>query len=110
MSRFLLSIDTNLLESFNQENSHHSLSLGEHLDKTAAYAKSHWPTNKNVQLAAIIHDIGKYFTKTFYNMKGEKTEEAHYYGHENYGTYIFLQDFICESDIINKVPTIANKT
>ena len=103
MSSFLSSIGTDPLESFNQENSHHSLSLGEHLNKTVAYAKSHWPTNKNVQLAAGVHDIGKYFTKTFYNMKGEKTEEAHYYGHENYGTYIFLQGFISKIDEINKI-------
>lgn len=102
MSEFMSSIGTDILEDFDQENSHHTLSLGQHLNKTTEYAKAHWPHNKNVQLAARVHDIGKYFTKTFYNMKGEKTEEAHYYGHENYGAYIFLQDFVSEIDEIDK--------
>lgn len=45
-----------------------------------------------VQIAAAYHDCGKFFTKKFENSKGVPTESAHYYGHENYGTYLFLLD------------------
>ena len=38
--------------------------------------------------AAEMHDIGKLATKTFINYKGEKSDVAHYYGHEHVGAYI----------------------
>ena len=37
--------------------------------------------------AGYLHDCGKPFTKTFINLKGEKTEIAHYYNHNNSGAY-----------------------
>lgn len=40
--------------------------------------------------AAKYHDIGKLYTKTFVNFKGEETKEAHYYGHECFGAYLYL--------------------
>lgn len=37
--------------------------------------------------AGLIHDCGKPFCKTYKNNKGERTEIAHYYSHENVGAY-----------------------
>jgi predicted kinase len=38
--------------------------------------------------AGYLHDIGKPYTKTFTNTKGEATETAHYYGHQGVGAWI----------------------
>ena len=47
-------------------------------------------TENLADIAAGAHDLGKYYTKTFMDSKGNPSEEAHYYGHENYGAYMFL--------------------
>lgn len=39
---------------------------------------------------ASYHDIGKPYVKSFVNNKGEVTDIAHYYNHENVGAYIVL--------------------
>lgn len=39
---------------------------------------------------ARLHDIGKFYTKDFHNSKGEVTEDAHYYQHQNVGAYMML--------------------
>lgn len=39
-------------------------------------------------MAGYLHDIGKPYTKTFTNTKGETTETAHYYGHQGVGAWI----------------------
>ena len=38
--------------------------------------------------AGYYHDIGKPYTKTFTNTKGEPTDTAHYYGHQGVGAWI----------------------
>ena len=38
--------------------------------------------------AGFLHDIGKAYTKTFTNMKGEITDTAHYYGHQAVGAWL----------------------
>lgn len=68
---------------YNQDNPHHSLSLGEHCYKTAMKCNS----SVDVFSAAFVHDCGKPFTKQFKDSKGNPTEYAHYYGHENVGAY-----------------------
>lgn len=85
--------------NYSQENSHHNLTLKEHLEKTELYILEHFENKEFtmdeiyrhsfVLFASKYHDIGKHFTKSFMNRKGEKTKEAHYYGHENYGAYVF---------------------
>lgn len=41
-------------------------------------------------MAARFHDVCKYKCKVFHNAKGEPTEEAHYYNHENVSAYDFI--------------------
>lgn len=39
--------------------------------------------SKELFLAAVYHDVGKYYTKSFYNYKGELKRHASFIGHEN---------------------------
>ncbi len=75
---------------YDQDNSHHSLSLGEHCHKTGMGCFS----NMDVISGAFVHDCGKPFTKQFKDSRGKPTKCAHYYGHENVGAYdaLFLFD------------------
>lgn len=81
-----IEIDLNM----NQDNKHHSLTLGEHMKKTREYVLNRINYPRMVFFAAGIHDIGKLYTKSFTDSKGNPSEDAHYYGHENYGAYMFL--------------------
>ena len=85
------------VKNLSQDNPHHSLTLGEHLDKTRDYCMLEG-TSEKVQEAAWYHDIGKMYTKQFVNGKGEITEIAHYYGHENYGAYLYLCEKACSDN------------
>ena len=72
-----------------QDNPHHTLSIENHMKAAFKYLEDN-NTDDMIEIAARYHDIGKIYTKKFENYKGEPTEYAHYYGHENYGAYIFL--------------------
>lgn len=69
---------------FNQDNPHHELTLDEHMLQACYHYNGAVP---EVASAISIHDIGKPFTRTFVNTKGETTETAHYYGHDCVGGY-----------------------
>lgn len=71
------------------DNPHHSLSIYNHMRKAFNLASAN---NESMLINRTLyyHDIGKFFTKTFTDAKGNKTEEAHFYGHANYGAYIVL--------------------
>ena len=74
------------VEDYDQKNSHHTLTLGEHCAQTFLNikdSKNFWDLGG----AALIHDCGKLKTATFINSKGEKTEECHYYSHQFCGSY-----------------------
>lgn len=93
---------TSLMEltmSFDQNNKHHTLSLGEHLRNTAHNLPCYHNEGFDIYeyaliIAAILHDGGKIFTKDFRNGKGEPTEDAHYFNHHNVGAYdsLFYND------------------
>lgn len=79
-------------DDYDQKNSHHTLTLGEHcrqtlrnVDKIDAERRPIMSTE--MRYAALLHDEGKIFTQTFKNSKGEITEQAHYYNHERVGSY-----------------------
>lgn len=79
-------------------NHHHTLSIGNHC--IACYLNLVDKIGKHLSLelgtAALLHDIGKRFTKSYKNYKGETTEEAHYYQHHSVSAYDainYLDDF-----------------
>ncbi len=70
-------------DNFNQENSHHSKSLGDHCRAVGQELRS----DRTLYYAGLLHDCGKPFTKDFKNTKGVLTEQAHYYQHHCVGAY-----------------------
>lgn len=76
-----------MTKRFDQENSHHSLDLYNHLRKTWDLAQEE---NNNLQIAAAYHDIGKLYTKSRVNYNGKTDGNCHYYNHNNVGAYEFL--------------------
>jgi len=78
---------------FDQENSHHALTLGSHSikaleyvdrDEIAAKVKNDFVLFK---FATVLHDNGKEHTKTRVNFKGIDDGECHYYQHQCVGAY-----------------------
>jgi len=47
-------------------------------------------SDESLVTAALLHDIGKKFTKAYKDLKGIPTVEAHYYGHQNVSAYLSL--------------------
>jgi len=79
------------LNDIEQDNPHHDFSIGKHCARAAAYISHLTKTgDSHLTWAAGLHDIGKAFCKTFKNAKGEETEIAHYYGHENVSAYFAI--------------------
>lgn len=94
------------LTDLEQDNPHHTLSVKEHCKKAYEYLKEHYPNaSQELQIATLYHDIGKLYTKTFKNAKGELTETAHFYGHENASAYeaMFMQDVISSNDVLQVI-------
>lgn len=91
----------NGLNRINQDNPHHVLTIGEHCSKCA---KELDKISKNCSMelfdAALMHDIGKKFTKEFKNYKGESTDIAHYYNHHLISAYDSLFYIDEDEDIL----------
>lgn len=105
------SIDAKMLKARNimHDNPHHTLSIGEHCISAKNYISDH--KNEIVEnldmrwytiliRSATFHDVGKPFCKVFRNVKGEETEIAHFYNHENVGAYDFLADDTSRDNLI----------
>ena len=69
------------------DNPHHSADVIEHCHLCGDALLGEM-TTETVVKAGYLHDIGKPYTKTFTNNKGEATETAHYYGHQGVGAWI----------------------
>lgn len=80
------------VNDYAQDNTHHTLTLGEHCWRACEGldVSSYGYRGVNItalRYATMIHDCGKPFCKTFVNGKGETTDQAHYYAHEHTGSY-----------------------
>ena len=79
------------------DNHHHSRSLEMHCAAVEGEMKErlHGSTifsgyGQKMIEAAYQHDIGKHKTKAFKDSRGNPTDEAHYYSHDNVGAYLWL--------------------
>ena len=80
------------------DNPHHTASLEMHCVNCETnmmnfLAKIEEMTDRDKEVlieAAYQHDLGKHKTKAFFNAKGEPTDIAHYYSHNNVGAYLWL--------------------
>lgn len=77
------------LEDFDQCNTNHKFTLGQHLVKAWFYSMQQ-DFSRTVLIAALYHDIGKLYTRSFIDKKGGLSDNAHYYDHHNYGAYMYL--------------------
>lgn len=77
------------LSEFEHFNPHHNYTVGKHCVKAMQYAEE-MDLGEIVTKAALLHDEGKWFTQVFENRKGEATEYAHYFCHENVSAYLCL--------------------
>lgn len=103
---------TSLYFDFDQKNPHHDLFLGDHMVKCyELMCKSTFVGS--LREAALIHDIGKFFTQSF-DDKGI----AHYYGHQNVSAYLslfnrdrnescFKQNGFTENQLYNRIQRAA---
>lgn len=81
-NQFNIDILMNDLHKIEQNNPHHSFSIGEHCVRTEQYL-SQISDNKSLLMASLLHDIGKQFTKEFNDEKGYDI----YYQHHTVGAY-----------------------
>lgn len=77
---------------FNQESKWHKDTLGDHCLKTLQFVitkedELNCLNEAETKIAAALHDCGKPFVKVFKDSKGNPSEFAHYYNHENVGAY-----------------------
>lgn len=90
----------NGLCNIDHDNPHHTLSIGNHC--IACYLNTLDYGNKadmNLHIAALLHDIGKPFTKDYKDSKGTPCEIAHYYQHHlvsAYNAVPYLQNYSFE--------------
>lgn len=75
------------LDPFVQHNEHHNFTVGKHCREAAKYVINTYPNDRNLKVAAILHDNGKIFTQSETNGKGEKDGQYHFYNHHNVGAY-----------------------
>jgi len=78
------------LKNYDQGNSHHGLSLGNHMEKAGQVCLENTGQFDDVTMAAFMHDIGKPVTRSSQNRKGEDDGEVHYFSHHNSGCYASL--------------------
>ena len=84
------------IENFQQDNPHHTKTLGEHVKTVAQKIDTRRESTELLYYVALLHDNGKRYTKVFHNMKDEPSETSHYYNHENVGAYealFYLKEF-----------------
>lgn len=93
-----------VLNFISQDNPHHTLTIGMHCLKCMRLC-AEVTDNEDILWAAGFHDIGKLFTKVFYNRKGEVSDIAHYYQHHlvsAYDSLFYLKNRQCsDEDILN---------
>lgn len=96
------------LNKINQDNPHHTLTIGEHCQKCSMICEE-LKSNFTLNIAALYHDIGKRFTKEFKNAKGESTEIAHYFQHHLVSAYdsLFYLQRLDEEDLLEVVKYIT---
>ena len=81
-----------------QDNPHHSLSIGDHMMSAYNYYMTDmcdvagylYNMDLILSTAILMHDCGKPFTKGFLDSKGNPSKTAHFYNHNNSGSYLCL--------------------
>lgn len=67
------------------DNPHHTLGVQDHCLEACKYVSQ---CNDEMMLAALTHDCGKPYVKSFTDSKGNPCEQAHYYQHQCVGAWM----------------------
>ena len=70
------------------DNPHHTLNILDHCVKAGEYLINH-NDDDLIWFAALLHDIGKPYVKSFLDNKGDPCEYAHYYQHHCVSAWMF---------------------
>lgn len=84
----------NQMFSFKQYNEHHALNLEDHCVRCGKCLIEN--ISFELYIAALYHDAGKLYTRSFFNKKGEYDDNAHYYQHHCVGAYIMMVALVLE--------------
>ena len=84
--RFLLEYNLKECVDFAQDNQYHTLSVSRHMYYAFNNIKNN-TNNESLQLATMLHDIGKPYCKNF----KEGSKYANFYGHENVGAQMVVE-------------------
>lgn len=76
-------------KNINHNNPNHSSTIGDHMI-LAAHNYYCYLADMRIYIALLMHDCGKIFCKEFIDSKGNVSEIAHYYNHENVSSYMSL--------------------
>jgi predicted kinase len=95
-----------------QDSTYHSFSVSRHTYHVyKTILENYHEQDKLIMLwAALFHDIGKAFCKSFVNYKGEETRYAHFIGHENVSSQlaaVYLDLFGYDVGVINQVTKLV---
>ena len=79
------------------DNPHHTLDVLAHCNQAAEYLRTTYnidtsdeeSTNVDILAAALYHDMGKPYTKSFVDAKGNPCDTAHYYQHHCLSSYMY---------------------
>lgn len=71
------------------DNPHHSLNIEDHCVEAYKHLNKCGVEDCDLRCAALFHDVGKPYVKSFVNSKGNPCDVAHYYQHQSVGAYMF---------------------
>lgn len=69
---------------------YHYEGITEHMDMTLRELLKNGKVTPALAEATAFHDVGKFYTKSFYDKKGNRQNRASYYGHENWSAYLYM--------------------
>lgn len=98
----------NKLKDYDQGNSHHTLTLGNHLWNAYDYYSEHYSDEDGDtvgSIATVLHDIGKPFCRTEINSRGINDGNIHYYNHQYTSAYdsLFINSTFNRLDIAIRI-------
>lgn len=70
------------------DNPHHILNIHDHCYNASKYFDTEKIDEFELALAALLHDVGKPYVKSFIDSKGNSCEYAHYYQHQCVGAWM----------------------
>ena len=91
---------------------YHYEGITEHMDMTLKELLKTDKVTFALVEATSFHDVGKFYTKSFYDKKGNRKNRATYYGHENWSAYLYMTSseyWNLNGVIENRAPSIGDR-